>query len=423
MRTALALALLFTPAACSSSTGQNAPLADGGMDAFAPPLDAGGDDVGATDAAQDSPADAGFVEAPHDRLPQIPANGGPVIAAPKIVTVTFTGYDQDATMKAFGDWVVSSSWLTAVGHDYGVGAGVHTAHVVLPAPPSTVSDLDVQSLLEQKLGDGTLPSAEGPDAGSVDAGPGVPGGYLYVFFYPSSTTTGSFLGGPTTCVDVGGGHFLGGYHWETQSGAYHVPYAVVPECKGAGGVEGPGDLEVAASHEIMEASSDPFPYSETAYAIIDPNDPWVATAGEVGDLCEGQVTQEAGFSAQRIWSNSAAAADAPPCVPTPPGGFYNVSPSPQGTQIVAAGSSVTFTLTGFSTQPAAPWSLDALSFGQASFQPTAVLSTHSIANGATATLTVTVPAGTASQSYAAVFLSSYRAVDDYNVWPVAVVVK
>lgn len=409
-------------AGCSSSGAATSPPPEAGapLDAEADaqlPHDGGGAEEGAP--AEGGDADAGFMEAPHAALPQVPSGGGPVIAAPKIVTITFAGYSEDATMKSFGDWIAGSSWLSQVGQDYGVGNGTHAAHVVLQmAAPTAPTDLDTQALIEQKIGDGTLPSAFDADGGS-DAGSGVAGGYLYVLFYPQGTTAGGFLGGPDTCADLGGGQFIGGYHWETQSGAYHVPYAVVPTCSDATGVEKAADLEASASHEIIEASTDPFPYTSTAYALTDPNNPWTYTDGEVGDLCEGQTVQQAAFTVQRVWSNAAAAAGTAPCIPAPAAGFYDVSPSPNTTQIVAAGASVTFTLTGFSTAPMPPWSLQAFA-GQGTFVPTLVLSTSTIGNGQTATLKVTVPSTATSQGYASVFVSCSRAAGDFNYWPVAV---
>jgi hypothetical protein len=413
-------------AGCSSSGGAGAspeggaPL-DGAADVPLP-HDGGVQEEAAPPEAGAADADAGFVEAPHAALPQVPNNGGPIVASPKIVTITFAGYSEDATMKSFGDWIAGSSWLAQVGHDYGVGTGTHAAHVVLQmTAPTSPTDLDTQALIEQKIGDGTLPSAFDVDGGSTDAGAGVAGDYVYVIFYPQGTTAGSFLAGPSTCADLGGGEFIGGYHWETQSGAYHVPYAVIPTCSDASGVERASDIEASASHEIIEASTDPFPYTSTAYALTDLSDPWTFTDGEVADLCEGQTLQQNGFTVQRVWSNAAAAAGTAPCIPAPAGGFYDVSPSPDTTQTVAAGSSVTFTLTGFSTAPLPPWSLQAFA-EQGAFVPTLQLSASTIGNGQTATLKVSVPSTAASQSYASVIVSCSRAPGDFNYWPVAVTV-
>jgi hypothetical protein len=411
--TTLAVLLVLVASACGSPRSATAPTPEAGLPVEGGPMtDGAGADAGAQDA---SDTDAGFREAPHAPLPVVPNNGGPILAAPKLVTIVYAGFAESATMSAFGDWIVGSSWLMTVGHDYGVGPGSHVTHVVLPGPaPAQVSDLDVQALLQSKLGDGTLPSAAGADAGG-DAG------YLYMIFYPPSTQTGSFLDGPSTCTQQSATSFIGGYHWETESGAYHVPYAVIPTCSSGSLVEGASDLEASASHELIEAATDPFPDSAIAYGLTDLTDPWVYTAGEVADLCEGLTTQEAGFTAQRVWSNSAAAAGASPCVPASSEPFYDVSPSPSQTQVVAAGGHVTFTLTGFSTTAAAPWALT-LFPGPSSFTPTTTLGASMINNGQTTTLTVTVPAGTPSNGYAAIFVTSSRSAADFTYWPVAVTV-
>jgi hypothetical protein len=432
VQSALVFVTLAGLGACSSSASRSAPdsgsdaaIEDGGVGQDSAGLDArpSGDGSGAasdTGPGEDTGAmgDAGFVEAHHGAFPQVPNNGGPTLASPQLVTITFAGYSEASTISSFGDWIVTSDWLTTVGKDYGVGHGTHVQSVVLPGPaPAMASDLDTQALLEQNLMSGVLPSAP-LDAGAGDGGTG---GYLYMIVYPSTTTTGSFLGGADSCTYLGGGSFIGGYHWETQSGPYHVPYAVIPTCTSSGMVEGAADLETSASHEFIEASTDPFPNTNTAWAIIDPNNPWISTDGEVADMCEGKITSEAGFSPQRIWSNTAAMGTGDPCVPALASEIlYDVSATPTTTQSVAAGMSVTYTLTGFSSGPIMPWTLQASAGG--SFTPTFNLSSMTMNNGQTATLTVTVPAGTASQSYASVFITSYFSFTDFNEWVVAVTV-
>jgi hypothetical protein len=429
--------LALAASACSSSASGSAPGTEAGTQNDGGP----GTDANASSDAPNgdasSPRDAsgtdvaGFTEAPHDPLPVLPNNHGPILAAPKLVTIMFAGDNDSATMAGFGNWIVGSNWLMAVGHDYGVGSGTHVAHVVLPGPvPAMMTDLDTQALLETNLGNGTLPSAAGPDAGASGAGDAGDGDYLYMVIYPSSTQTGSFLAGPSTCTYEGGSSFIGGYHWETQSGAYHVPYAVIPTCSSGTIVEGTSDLEASASHEFIEAATDPFPYTNPGYGITDQADPWVYTAGEVADLCEGLTTQEAGFTAQRVWSNSVAMEDngvdasaggGSPCVPATSEPFYDVSPSPSQAQNVAAGSSVTFTLTGFSTGPVSAWGLSTFP-GPSSFTPTAMLGATTIDNGQTTTLLVGVPSGTPSNSYASLFVTSSRSPTDFTYWPIAITV-
>ena len=50
------------------------------------------------------------------------------------------------------------------------------------------------------------------------------------------------------------------------------------------------------------------------------------------------------------------------------------------------------------------------------------LGSTTIDNGQKTTLTVSVPAGTPSGSFAAVFVTSSRSLTDFTYWPVAVTV-
>src|SRR5256885_4878008 len=56
-------------------------------------------------------------------LPMVSALGGPRLAHPRLVPV-FYADDADADgLTRYSQWIVTSSWLAAVGADYGVGAG------------------------------------------------------------------------------------------------------------------------------------------------------------------------------------------------------------------------------------------------------------------------------------------------------------
>ena len=85
-----------------------------------------------------------FATAAHTPFPSVPRAAGPILASPKIITVTFADHPDLTQISAFGDWIATSSWLAAVGKDYGVGVGTHT-HVTLPTPATTsFADADVQ---------------------------------------------------------------------------------------------------------------------------------------------------------------------------------------------------------------------------------------------------------------------------------------
>jgi hypothetical protein len=374
-------------------------------DAGAQASDAGELDGGATDSSA-------FAIGSHAPFPKVPSNGGPVLASPHVITITFDGSADAAQLSAFGDFLVKSSWLSAVGADYGIGSATHE-HVALGAAPTgTVADADVQALLAARIADKTLPSAA-TDAGVSD--------YVYVVFFPSGTdvTLPQAAGGNAIC-SLGP---MAAYHWEASSPRF--AYAVVPACAFQGVPETLDQRQQAAAHEIMEAVTDPFPATAPAFAIVDANDPWAAGGGEVADLCEGELTTESTFTLPRIWSNGAASAnDRSPCIPFS-GTFFDASVSSAAGKAskavpVSPGHSVSMVVEGFSTQPIDPWQLETyVVAGLSSFNPSPVLAATTIGNGETTSLSLTVPASAKSQTFATVLLYS-RSGSEMHSWPVVV---
>ena len=357
-----------------------------------------------TGSGEASNADAGWAPAPHAPLPQIPDQGGPLLTAPILVTVTYPNFQYEDAAKSFGDYVVSSNWIATVGADYGVGKGTHQ-HVVLGGPaPSAVSSSDTESLLAAKIADGTLP-------GGVQ---NKPTNYLYMIFYPSTTTL-TDLDPSETCAatnDIGGAAWHSSVDGATQSFAY----AVIPTCS----KEGVPLVETAASHELIEAMTDSHPLATAAYQMPSTS-PWYLT-GEVGDLCEFMPSIVAdGHTLTRVWSNSAAAKSQSPCIPQPIDPFYDVSISPDVVHSIGAGQQITLQVTGWSTQPVPDWNIAAYP-APYTFTPTATLSTSKMNNGLAATLTVGVPGGTPSGSQGWVLLYSMRGTLYTSLWPVAITV-
>ena len=94
-----------------------------------------------------------------------------------------------------------------------------------------------------------------------------------------------------------------------------MPYSILPRC----GDE--AELTATASHEILEASTNPDPAAR-GFAFV-PDDTSVAFAAsgvEAVDPCglltmDDHWTQASGFVVQRAWSNRAAALGQNPCVP------------------------------------------------------------------------------------------------------------
>jgi len=136
--------------------------------------------------------------------------------------------------------------------------------------------------------------------------------------------------------------------------------------------------------------------------------------GEVGDICNhspGWI--EGGFNFAGIWSNTAAAAGGPPCVPWPTNEpYYNVSPSPSAPQIVPAGGSATFTLTGWSpgvVRRGTSWSVEVQPepYALQSFDTSPSPPIFTIYAGGTTQLTLHVPPGTPSGDSATVRVRSF----------------
>jgi len=363
-----------------------------------------------SDAGSDAGgSDLGFAIAPHEPLPVIPNQGGKTLSTLQLVTVTFAADPNSATDGTFGDFIVGSTWLKTVGADYGIQSATHVKKLVLTQTAgASVKDADIQSLIASKIADGSVPSTSQT---------------LYLIYYPPNTVVHSAFGDADTCVTVGNAA-IGGYHWEGKSGATAFAYAVVPTCKN----EAVADIQASASHELIEAATDPLPNTKPAWVLTDTTNPWSVLDGEVADFCELLTATEGNYSVQQVWSNSAAKAnDRDPCIPSPSEPFYNATATPGAVQMVAAGQSFTFDVKGWSSAPTTPWmiSADAISSpldAGASFDPKPMLDTTMMQAGQLAHLTITVPAGTASKASAVIFLTSSRSLTDFSIWPVVVAV-
>lgn len=298
-------------------------------------------------------------------FPQMPVHAGPLLPRLQLVTVTFAGYPFRSFVESFGDFVVGSQWLAAVTRGYGAFAASHLGKVVLPASACC----NYPSIITSGIQSGTLPY------------PSDASGLLYLFYTPAPCST------------------AGGYHSTVSYNGKTIAYGVSNNCSDGKAAEG------VASHEIGEVITDPYldgMYFDAGSA------PWV---GEVGDICNSAPWwMEGGFRLEPIWSNVDAAAGGTPCVPwLADHVYFNVSPSTTTPQTVAAGSSASWTLTGWSTAATGSWTLSADADGYApqGFDATPTLSPSTISSGTTAQLTLHVPAATPSGSRATVRVHSH----------------
>jgi hypothetical protein len=372
-----------------------------------------GDDVaveGASDASVGYPAD-------HTPIPLVDYNGGPILANPEIVTVSFAA-DENPTLigrvQQLDDIITTTTWWNAVSSEYCqsdntcIGVGSSGGHVVLQAPPASSYD-DSSTGAPSSLQDFIKANVAAPDGGATDGGSGSDGGAanllpapdantLYVIYFPASVTI--TLDGETSCSS------FGAYHNTTiipdvNGVPTAVPYAIIPRC---GTKE--STTTISASHEIIEASTDPEIGIGTLSYYMTNNTLWPIAGGEVGDLCEGFGSNgiswvEATFTLQRSWSNKSAKAGNDPCVPIPPTEVYfNAAPRESKILLPKVGSTAVVDIDAFSDGPYPPWTLTAIDF--AAFQNgSSALSfsfdNSSVQNGSYVQLTVsstaTLPGG------------------------------
>jgi hypothetical protein len=308
---------------------------------------------------------AGFIPAPHDPLPALERGQGRVLQAPRLVTVTFAGYELQAEAEAFGSFLAGSQWLRTIGAEYGVGAGSSTAIRLSDKPPPTLDANSLNALLAARIADGTLPP---PD-----------GNTLYVVY--TSTLTWFLQQGGLICPG-GSGHVQG--VGATAQGT-PFPWIVGADCFGD-----LDDLVLDVSLAVADAVTDPFLDS---YRLPVPAPASAPQQLGAGAACLGTApAAEGSYKLARSYSSQAASAGKNPCLPVVAGEvFYSVSASPALVQEAAAGSTVTVDLTGWSDAAIDSWVLIP-SAAATDFDPQMALDRVTMTNGGHATATFTVPA-------------------------------
>ena len=140
----------------------------------------------------------------HPSAPQMGSNGGPILAAPEIVPIFFTGdSDMQAQLEAFLRAIPGSDYWKAVGSEYGVGDPTVLPSIVSPDPPPTTDDA-LQAFIEAHAGplEGQAMHARG-QLGWPAPDPNT----MYVVFLPAGVT--QTAGSDVSCKT------FGGYHDET----------------------------------------------------------------------------------------------------------------------------------------------------------------------------------------------------------------
>ena len=240
-----------------------------------------------------------------------------ILSSPVVYPIT---YDDDANRTQidafFRDFAASSAWAEQTA-EYGVGLyrGDRAAH-----PRQRARGAD-------RRGRAAAPRDE-PHRDRQRGGPlGAPNpNGIYVFFIPEGTQLDD--GSGSDCCTGG----YDGYHDATIVNGVQLAYSINCACPG---LDGPDvtelqQLTIVASHETIEAATDPFlvawNYTDDAHAA------WTyITEGELGDMCEFASTAfyiptDMKFAIQRTWSNAAARDGHDPCVSEPEVPYYQAVP-------------------------------------------------------------------------------------------------
>jgi hypothetical protein len=260
----------------------------------------------------------------------VPNHGGPVVAHPELVTITWTGDPLGTMLADFDAWMATSAYFKDAMSEYGVVPGNASAHVLPAMPPAQITDANLQQILGEAIANGQLPS-QTPDR-------------IYVAYLPPDVTIEEVPGALSCSSFVG-------YHSAFDSAAGKVVYAVVPRCTTPVMISQLQLLSWNASHEIVEAATDPFNDAH-AWVSTDFNDRRVALGAELADLCGGPV-QVDGHVVTGIHSNRAAAMGARACVPAGTGFDFGAEPSPVELKL-APGATGEIAFTVYSTGPMAP---------------------------------------------------------------------
>jgi hypothetical protein len=273
----------------------------------APPLDHG------------SPSDKYPAFTPD--VPQLQNRGGHVLSNPVVVTITWPGDANADTFEHIGDTLGATQYWKETTSEYGVGplTSGPTNHVRLTAAnaPTISTGSDPVEQLATWLGKELTDPASGFPAPT------------------DQTIYAMYINGQTAADICNAG--AGGLHESTVVAGKNVAYALINQCDPGPGApfDMMGETTISASHELAEASVDPWPDASPAWQGVD--DQHLATEllvqgnDENADLCDMEddsysaLPPEITFMVERTWSNKSALAGHSPCVPAPAGAYFSVS--------------------------------------------------------------------------------------------------
>jgi hypothetical protein len=409
----------------ATDAGDAAPIEASSHEAAAEASDEAGDDDGGSDAG--IPGYPAFAPA----MAQIYDSKGPVLSTPRIVTVTWASDTNAATYQAFDDAIGTSDFWKPV-TEYGVGPATSVAadHVVVTTDPTSPWDASaIDQWTKQMIAAAPGNGWPTPDAQTV-----------YIVYVPANVSVTDQ--GQDAC------NIEGGYHTSLSNSSLKngVAYALVLQsCGPEFGLDTVSNATITASHELIEATTDPHPGFAPAWTGFDTAslgwELWNDWQDEVADACEDFIAEysyvDTGsfpYTLSRFWSNASAKAGHSPCVPAPAGAYNNVTPlglesinvyanspfgaSPYTTQgwHISPGQTATVSVGFYSDAPTGSWGVQAYE-GDCCENTTSYLTvtpaSFSGQNGDTQQLSITVnsapPAGTN-----AILLTFWSAHAKYN---------
>jgi hypothetical protein len=197
--------------------------------------------------------------------------------------------------------------MRVTGADYGVSLSGHSHYTLAGSTPTTLSWSALSAVVDTGIAAGTWPDHPGDPTAEP----------IWLFVVPAGIAIDSFDAAHSAIALDGGHRILAYAHARTP-----------PQTS---------DLEIAISHEVIEALTDPLVSSGPA---------WLGTglfeafsgAGEdeVADVCVDRYV-EAGHTLATAWSNSQSLAGHSPCQPMAPGTFVGMQ-GPSGPLLAAPGS-------------------------------------------------------------------------------------
>jgi hypothetical protein len=217
--------------------------------------------------------------------------GGPVLKNVNVHTVFWNSATKlQSNINSFYPAVVGGSPLYKMLAQYSsIGSGTAVAGIVDTSTTASVRDSAVQSRISALITAGRLPA---PTANTY-----------YPVHFPSGMTI-TAPDGSRSCVQ------FCAYHGTFVRNGVNVNYGIIPDigqsgCNGGcGGSTVTNNTDSVASHELVEATTDPAVGLATTFG---PPLGWYDQVdnAEIGDLCNAQQGTTAGFVVQKEWSNAA----------------------------------------------------------------------------------------------------------------------